>query len=163
MKQKCDCCRKEIKQVSPVYISKEGDTLCYRCARYVQYTEQPDITKDNYLEKYLYVEGKQDVLYACAPVDTRKDSSSFLGFGGSWWKIELFDGTIHYTNNVWCTIDVSNTPDKLKGNIVPNIKSMSSHTDYRLEALKALGWYEEPKIVGAKATGITWDDDFLPF
>jgi hypothetical protein len=165
---KCDCCRKELQQINPPYVSKCGDTVCYRCDRFYIYTEQPEITKDNYLEKYLYVEGKQDVLYVCPPVDTRKDCSTFLGFGGSWWKIELFDGTVHYTNNVWCTIDVKNTPAKFKGKIIPNIKSMSSHTDYRIEALKALGWYEDKdqSVKGkfdANPVNLDWDEDSLPF
>lgn len=138
---KCDCCEKEIKQVSTPYISKKGDTLCSHCTRFVIYTEQAPITKDNCFNNYLYSKGDTDVLYVYPPVDTSKDSSIFLGFSGTWWKIELFDGSILYSNNVWCTFDIRNTPTKLENQIVPNIKSISSHPDNRVEALKALGWY----------------------
>lgn len=43
----------------------------------------------------------------------------FLGFGGADWKIEMFDGRIIETNNLWCS---GNIPERFKDRIPDNAK-----------------------------------------
>lgn len=162
MKQICACCNKEIKQVFPVHITKDGETLCFRCDRYDIYTEQAPITKHNCYNNYLYAAGKEDFLYPKEPVDVRKVRDQMLGFGGSWYRIELFNGDVLYSNNVWCTLNINNVPEKLKDLVHPNIKSIVNVSNK--EGLEAMGWLETSvKDVPRPNDGAVDLDDELPF
>lgn len=55
----------------------------------------------------VYVKGKEDTV--------------FKGFGGRTWKIQMNDGTIIETNNLWCNGDV---PERFKEQLPDNAKRL---------------------------------------
>lgn len=152
----CSCCTKVIKQRSPVVKDLKGNPLCYRCANYVLYTEQTVLTKDNVTNQHLFSENSNTMFAFCAPVDVRKESTRFLGYSGAWWKVEFYDGSIAYTNNMWCCGDKANIPKALSAKIKPNVKSITSDNSTQTEGLKSMGWFED-----VKAEPI--DKDWTPF
>lgn len=139
----CSCCTKVIKQHSPIAKDLKGNFLCFRCANYVLYLEQPVLNKDIINGKHLFAENSDNMFAFCPPVDVRKGSSPWLGYSGAWWRVELYDGSVVYTNNMWCCGDKQSIPKSISSKIIPNVKSITSTPNTDIDGRKAMGWFED--------------------